>query len=232
MCRIAIVGKYQKDAERLKRRVKQCDFKYTTKDPEYVICFGGDGTFLKAEREYPGVPKLLIKNSEGGKKYSDMELKEILDRFTSNRFKIKQISKLEARIQRGGKTIKRFECVNEFVIRNKRLTRALRLDLELGRRKREVIGDGIIIATHFGSTGYYNSLTRKPFSKGFGIAFNNPTEQILPIRTDEPKIRITITREHAQFSSDNDPDIPTLKKGDKIFINKSRNKARLVVIKR
>lgn len=36
-----------------------------------------------------------------------------------------------------------------------------------------LIGDGVLVATPFGSTGYYRSITGGTFSSGLGVAFNN-----------------------------------------------------------
>jgi len=36
-----------------------------------------------------------------------------------------------------------------------------------------VVGDGILVATPFGSTGYYRSITGGQFTDGLGVAFNN-----------------------------------------------------------
>lgn len=36
-----------------------------------------------------------------------------------------------------------------------------------------IVGDGVLVATPFGSTAYYRSITSGHFSDGLGVAFNN-----------------------------------------------------------
>ncbi len=62
--KIAIVTKFNKEPTELKRFLTKFNFTYVTEDPDLVISEGGDGTLLIAERNFPGVPKLLLKKSE------------------------------------------------------------------------------------------------------------------------------------------------------------------------
>ena len=39
----------------------------SSKNPDVVVAFGGDGTFLEAEEKYPNTPKILIKYHKGDK---------------------------------------------------------------------------------------------------------------------------------------------------------------------
>jgi NAD kinase len=41
-------------------------FDIVTEAPDVVVCYGGDGTLLSAEREWPSAPKTPIRNSLRG----------------------------------------------------------------------------------------------------------------------------------------------------------------------
>ena len=61
--KVAIVG-LQKKQFITKLKTEYPDFVIDTEHPEMVICYGGDGTLLFGEREYPGIPKILVRNSK------------------------------------------------------------------------------------------------------------------------------------------------------------------------
>jgi len=59
--KVLLTGKNSQDIENL---LKSLGFEMVKSNPDVIISFGGDGTLLSAEREYPGVPKLPIRNSQ------------------------------------------------------------------------------------------------------------------------------------------------------------------------
>ena len=56
-----IVVRHDSKTARVKRHLKKHGFSYTRLKPDFVVSLGGDGTFLVAERLYPGVPKLIAR---------------------------------------------------------------------------------------------------------------------------------------------------------------------------
>ncbi len=204
-------------------------FAYDDKHPDIVVSLGGDGTFLIAERKYPGIPKLLIRDSSICNKCDWNSLSPVLDKLRRKEFTTDEHMKLEADV-RGDKKL----CLNDAVIRNKMPIHAIRFLLSVDGKQvnGELIGDGVVVATPFGSTAYYFSITKKMFDKGIGIALNNlsmPVENF--IAGESSVIEIKLTRGDATFSFDNDDHIVTLKTGDRVVIKKSGEVARILKIK-
>lgn len=210
------------------RNIIKKNFVYDETKPDIVISLGGDGTLLMAERKYPGVPKLLIRNSNICNKCDWDSLSPIMDRLKRKEYRIEEHTKLEA--EAGGHKI---ACVNDFVVRNRTPIHAIRFLLSIDGKQLdgELIGDGAVVSTPFGSTAYYYSITKRKFDRGIGIAFNNLSNEIEhKLIGENSVIEIQITRGDATFSHDNDTNILILKTGDKIRIRKSHHVARIVKI--
>lgn len=194
--------------------------------PDMVVALGGDGTFLAAERAYPSIPKLLVREQSICNKCDWDNLEEGLRRVLLGNFHIEEFAKIVVKAR--GKEI---EGANDIVIRNALPTEALRFRVfvdgkELGG---EFIGDGVVVATAFGSEGYFRSITRKHFEQGVGIAFNNVTRVCEAILLEKWKtITIEITRGEAHVAADNNPDFFLVSVGQRIVIAPSKNKARIV----
>jgi NAD+ kinase len=78
----------------------------------------------------------------------------------------------------------------------------------------EITGDGIIVATPFGSTGYYRSVTRSTVSEGIGVAFNNCTEPFAPLcLASDVAIEVEVLRGPAVLARDNDPRLLPMRDG-------------------
>ena len=228
MKHVAIIGKDSEKVSDLKEKLKKEGFIISTENPSLVICHGGDGTFLIAERTYPGVLKILIKGSKISNKGHELPIDEIIKRYLEGKYSVEEIRKLRAV---SGKH--ELIGVNDIVIRNSLPTEAIRFILKIdGKRvEDEIVGDGVIISTPYGSTAYFNSVTREKFDKGIAIAFNNTTNKIAPIYLNgDEKIEIEITRGPAVLISDNNRYFIHLEKGDKVKIELSDLVAKRIVI--
>jgi NAD+ kinase len=222
--------------------------------PDFVITYGGDGTILHSERKYPGIPKITIRAGSVGFKcrYSIEELEDVLIKIDSGEYKLKEEIKLETNFQ--GRT---YLSLNEVQLHNSSPIKAVRFSvyiqkqLELSENEilyDNVIGDGIIIATPFGSSAYYSSVGGEKFDKGIGIALNNPysvnNSKILsknkPVVIDEGfdySINIKILQKDSKMPSDdglllfdNDNNMINAKGGDNIIVKKSKYTAKFVTI--
>ena len=231
--KISFVSKFK--TKNIEATVKKFGFDVVRKNPDFVLCYGGDGTVLLSERIFPGIPKIIIKRGSALCRrcdYTISHLKLILEKIIRGKYKIVKEIKLTARSKN-----KSLTGLNEIQVHNKILTRAIRFSLKIdGRKIYNLLGDGVIFATPFGSTAYYSSTGGKPFKKGIGISFNNlhylTTKRKMKsfVVSDNSKIEIKIKRGPAWVFSDNDKRFIEIDKGDKIIIQKSKEFAKFVFI--
>lgn len=205
-------------AEILTETFTKNGYNIVTENPELVVSYGGDGTLLKAEYKYPGIPKLYIKNTRVGKLANQLSNDEVLEKFFRGQYTLEESFKLEA-IVNGKKII----AANDLIIHNKDPRYAVRYHVEINKSHyiRDVIGDGVIVATPLGSRGYYRSITDSYFELGIGIAFNNSTEQAdhIVLKTDVV-IHVEIVRGPAMCYADNQDEEILLNEGDVVEVKK------------
>jgi NAD+ kinase len=196
------------------------------KNPDLIICYGGDGTLLLAERLDPGIPKVGIRNSQICNVCRHETRDTVLQLLKEKKFQISEHYKIEATCQ--GQTV---TALNDIIIAHYHVNTALRFkvfvdDLPYGG---EFLGDGIVAATPIGSTGYYQAITRSNFQEGIGVAFSNTVNIIGHIvLNDRVKIKVLITRGPGRLRYDNDKSQMNLKEGDEVFIHKSKHITKLV----
>lgn len=222
----AIYAKNPEKAKDLQYQAEQYGFKHFQEAPDFVISMGGDGTFLIAERDTPGIPKLLVRDSIICYKCQDKPIDDMLKAIQSGNSRIREIVKIEASHPNG-----QLVSVNDVILRNKNPTQAIRFSVEVNGEEIDdmVIGDGIVAATPFGATGYYRSITRKTFDHGIGVAFNNSTQLKPPlVLNKQSEVMITMIRGVGQLACDNSPNIEYVEEGDRITIRESEQIARLI----
>lgn len=211
--------------------IKNLGFEIVTENPEVIISYGGDGTLLSSEREYPGIPKLPIRDSQFCNKCPDHDEELLLKNLLKGKLKLKEYRKLETTI-----LYQTFTALNDFVIRNVNPIHAIRFQVTPSAspasggsiNNKLLIGDGMVISTPFGSTGYFKSITGQTFEKGFGLAFNNTTEKVAPIfLKDEDKVIFKLIRGTATLSFDNNPDIFNIDERSEITFKLSDKTAKI-----
>ena len=128
------------------------------KRADMLIAFGGDGTILHLARTVAlhSVPVLGVNLGSLGF-MSELEVNE-LDRLrdlAEGRFTVESRMMLDASVLREGRQVYSNIALNDAVISKGSIARVVRLDIftEEGRLTR-VGGDGIIVSTPTGSTGY------------------------------------------------------------------------------
>lgn len=218
------------DALKVKRILVKNGFNIVKRNPGFVLCYGGDGTVLFAERLYPSIPKLIIKKTKICRKY-DYKLKDlnkILKKIKNKKFKLIKKTKLIANYKND-----KLIALNEIQIHTKLPIRAIRFSLEVnGKEFENLIGDGAIVATPFGSTGYYSATGGKLFKKGIGISFNNLYSRKISsiVVPNNSKIKIKIIRDNALLLADNNEKYFELEKGDTITVEKHKRLAKFIQV--
>lgn len=210
-----------KNAKNIEPLVKDLGFEIVNSNPDIVISYGGDGTLLASERLYPGIPKLPIRDSLVCKKCPDHGEKVLLQNLLKDKLKLKEYKKLETTF-----FYQTLTALNDFVIRNAQPMHAIRF--QATGTKKLLIGDGIVLSTPFGSTGYFKSITGETFERDWGLAFNNITEKEPPIfLKDEETIIFKLIRGNATLSFDNNPDIFRIDEGSELQFKLSDQVAKI-----
>ncbi len=222
--KVVIVGK---DTSEIEKKVRNAGFEVVKENPEITISYGGDGTLLHAERQFPGIPKLPIRNSNICKKCSNHEDEVLLKDLLEGKLQLKEYQKLETTIY-----YKKFFALNDFVIRNIEPIHAIRFKILQNNISgwQLYIGDGIVLSTSFGSTGYFKSITGESFEKPqkWGLTFNNITEKRNPIYPgDGGQIGFKLVRGKATLSFDNSPNILTLDENSEVSFKLSDQVAKI-----
>lgn len=233
--KIAVEGKNKIKTQILKENLKLFGYKVVEKNPDIVISYGGDGSFLYSERKYPGVPKLITRNDSICKKCVEGDHVELLDKIKTGKYKVKKYKKLETIIIKGKKKTKlKSLAVNDVVIRNIEQFHAIRFNLFIGNKKinEEYVGDGIVVATTFGSTGYYYAITKKSIFSGMGVALNNTMTQKNNHLAGSKTVKFVLNRNSAGLTIDNEPVMLTLTPGDCVEIKQSNKFFRLIQMKK
>lgn len=130
-------------------------------DTELIVCIGGDGSFLEAIHKFgfPHVPFIGINTGHLG--FFQEILPEQLDEFIFNygqgRYSLQPLSTVKATVDVGG-TRTELRALNEIVIKSDN-SHSIHLNISIGGSFIERFsGDGILIASPAGSTGYNYSL--------------------------------------------------------------------------
>ncbi len=126
---------------------------------EMIIVVGGDGTILRVARDlaYRGLPILGINVGHKGF-LAEMEvhdLPEYLEFIVSGNYSVSERIMLEATVIRNNEKVAGFTALNDMVVTKGTFSRIIRLDAYIsGDFLESYTGDGLIISTPTGSTGY------------------------------------------------------------------------------
>lgn len=152
-------------------------------DPETVIItLGGDGTVLYAARTHrdPTILPVRAGDSEGNRAAFDAEaLLGELDRLEDGDRSLRTTSFPTLTAYQDDSELRDgFRALNEISLHHSSPVLAATFDLAIRDRGElrtfdRLIGDGALVATPFGSTGYFRAITGGTFSEGLGLAFNN-----------------------------------------------------------
>ena len=223
--RLLIAGDY--DAEFV-AQVTAAGLALCERDPDVVVSVGGDGAFIGAERAWPGVPKLGIRRDATCFKCESHTDEVMLRRLRLGALQETRLIKLEAR---GSGTD--LLALNDIILRNADVRSAVRFRVLLDGRPitEELIGDGLVLATPFGSSAYFRSITGITIRTGIGLAYNNCTDALhhLVLAEDET-ITVQVIRGPALLAADNNPEVHTLGDGAEITVRRAAQPARVLAV--
>ena len=129
------------------------------KDADCVMVLGGDGTIIQAARELAatGVPILGVNLGTVGF-LAEVELAYIykaIDAVMAGKFKLEKRFMLKGRVIKDGKIVYDANALNDIVVARGNLVRAISTTVYIdGNQVSSLHGDGIIVTTPTGSTGY------------------------------------------------------------------------------
>ncbi|MBL7100712.1 MAG: NAD(+)/NADH kinase [Nanoarchaeota archaeon] len=221
--KVVVVGYRKNYFEKEIKREKK--LKLVKISPDVVVAFGGEGTFLYSEMIYPEIPKVFVRHPSKCRKCKKHNYGKIIKALVENRFKVVKLLKIQCSVNG-----KRLIGLNEINIHYKPPC-AMRFDVHINKKliAKESIGDGLIVSTPYGSSGYFFSIAKKTFNKGLGIAFNNPVKRIKGrIVPENSIIKVKVARGPGMVCVDCDKKIIPLKTGDIVKIQKHSRFARVL----
>ena len=168
--KIAISGIHK---EKLARYIekKYPEFKVVKSNPDVVISYGGDGTLLFSEREFPGAPKALIRNSQICNKCAKRSKDDVLQLLLAKKFTITEEMKLEARVKKN-----KIIALNDILLIHEHYNKALRFKIYLDNKEHSFQLSGFIV-----NIDDYN-----PFKTTLDEAFNKFSEKLKKIIIENP----------------------------------------------
>ncbi len=198
--KIRLLGKNLDDIRPL---LRELGFEETTGECELIVTHGGDGALLGAEREFPGVPKLPLRDAATARPCPEHDARTRLEKFLRERPEPVKLPKLEGCFE--GHAL---YGINDVFLHRALPTSALRYRVSIDGEPfgEEIVGDGVGLSSVHGSTAYYRSITHSIFRVGVGLSFSNSTEEVdHMVLAPDSTVNIRVTRGPAVLVADNTP---------------------------
>jgi len=206
---------------------------------EILIVVGGDGTILRAARDLAHWDVPILGINVGHKGFlAEIEVEQ-MDRYlqyiVTGQYQFRERMMLDATVQREDRVLGRFIALNDIVISRGPFSRILTLNTFINEDFLESYsGDGVIVATPTGSTGY---------SLSAGGPIVNPSLELIVITpicphslnnravivTVNEQILMRVDSRQAQVVMTADGQVGfALEDGDEVVVRKSEQKVKLV----
>ena len=207
----------------------KCNFnriKKLTKEYDYLVSIGGDGTILRSANEIGKLSIPIIGLNKGRLGFlanSPVEIFDsIIEKIKASKFKISQRSIIQVKFEGNIKN-----ALNEISVSRKNTTSLITIDTKLNNQYLNTYwADGLIISTPTGSTGYSLSCGGPiimPDSKNFvltPIAPHNLNARPLVI-SDEKEIEISINGRESEYFVSADSKIFSVSIDSKLYVSKA-----------
>ncbi len=213
----------------IERELKKAGLTITDSKPDVAVCVGGEGTFLFGEQKYPGVPKLLLYHHCSGCKSHDYG--DILKKLEGGMYSTGEKVKIEGAVN--GKKSRKLVALNDISVHfSPPCALGINVSVNGSPIAQNLIGDGVVVSTPYGSTAYFHSITRKDFKNGIGIAFNNPVSRTGSVVVPETSvIDVEVMKGEGYMSADCNRKVFPLKKGDRVTVRRFPEPARIIRLK-
>ena len=207
--------------------------KKLTKEYDYVVSIGGDGTILRSADEIGKLSIPIIGLNKGRLGFlanSPVEVFDsLIDKIQASKFKISERSIIQVEFEGNIKN-----ALNEISVSRKNTTSLITIDTKLDNQYLNTYwADGLIISTPTGSTGYSLSCGGPiimPDSKNFvltHIAPHNLNARPLVI-SDEKKIEISINGRESEYFVSADSKIFSVSIDSKLNISKAPHVLKMI----
>ena len=207
--------------------------KKLTKEYDYVVSIGGDGTILRSADEIGKLSIPIIGLNKGRLGFlanSPVEVFDsILEKIQTSKFKISERSIIQVEFEGNIKN-----ALNEISVSRKNTTSLITIDTKLDNQYLNTYwADGLIISTPTGSTGYSLSCGGPiimPDSENFvltPIAPHNLNARPLVI-SDEKKIEISINGRESEYFVSADSKIFSVSIDSKLNISKAPHVLKMI----
>ncbi len=207
--------------------------KKLTKEYDYVVSIGGDGTILRSADEIGKLSIPIIGLNKGRLGFlanSPVEVFDsLIDKIQASKFKISERSIIQVEFEGNIKS-----ALNEISVSRKNTTSLITIDTKLDNQYLNTYwADGLIISTPTGSTGYSLSCGGPiimPDSKNFvltPIAPHNLNARPLVI-SDKKKIEISINGRESEYLVSADSKIFSVSIDSKLNISKAPHVLKMI----
>jgi NAD kinase len=179
------------------------------------------------------VPKAPILNSRRGHRCIPRPPEEVLEALANNKMIPNAYMKLECAVFTGHKKDSpdfQLTCLNEINVHMGRINSAVRFKIWINNEPFEngveIVSDGFVVCTAFGSTAYFKAITKGIFTRGMGIAFKATTHSVNHlVLPQEAEVVFQITRGPATLAFDNSTGYVALERNDRLLIRRHSQNA-------
>lgn len=209
------------------------------RDLDAVVVLGGDGAVLRAARLLAPrrVPLLAVNVGHLGflTEVEHSALEPALAKLLAGQFAVEQRMMVTATVMRAGRAVWQLTGLNDAVITRGTFARIIRIEVRVaGEILLDYSGDGIIVATPTGSTGYSLSAGGPIVHPHIESLLLTPicphalaTRSILA-RADEP-VEVRVAASHTDIMLTMDGQVGYgLQTGDTVRVGRARHRVRLV----
>lgn len=209
---------------------------------DLVLVLGGDGTILRVARDLVGTELPIMGINLGDMGFLTAlevtELKKGLRQVLKGRYEVMGRMMLSARVLRQGQEMARYEALNDVVISKGPFSRIIELRTYInGDFLEKYPGDGVIISTPTGSTGYSLSAGGPIVNPSLHVLIITPIcPHLLHHRSvivhKEDEIRMQVLTRHAEvvLTVDGQQGF-TLQNEDQVIVKNSPHQTKLVNFK-